>query len=169
MEDSNKYNYGIPSPLDEIPIEDCEQALIDFSDGSLALKKCLRILWMHGLKTFSCNHGERNTFEIGHIVMEEGEDIFSYLSEEFLSDERIRIDIIDNRQEIKFAGSKGEKEGAMLFLTREIQSGRKKNNKELVLKKIGEPFPVEWVRRLKSYDSNPDSTYWTEKVLIKKK
>ena len=124
---------------------------------------------MHGLKTFSCNHGERNTFEIGHIVMEEGEDIFSYLSEEFLSDERIRIDIIDNRQEIKFAGSKGEKEGAMLFLTREIQSGRKKNNKELVLKKIGEPFPVEWVRRLKSYDSNPDSTYWTEKVLIKKK
>ena len=166
---NSKYNYGVPIPLDEIPIEDCERALNDFAAGSPALSKCLREMWMHGLKTYSCNPGEKDIFEIGHIVMEENEDIFSYLSEEFLNDERIRIDIIDNRQEIKFSGSIPEKEGAMLFLTREIQSGRKHNNEELILAKIGEPFPTEWVRRLKSYDSNPDSTYWGEKVLIKKK
>ena len=43
------------------------------------------------LKTHSCYHGGNTTFDIGHIVMEEDEDIFSYLSEEFLNDERIRI------------------------------------------------------------------------------
>ena len=164
----HKYNYGEPIPLDLIPIEECEQALNDFSDGSMALKICLRVLWMHGLKTYSCSHGEGNTFDIGHIVMEEGEDVFSYLSSEFLNDERIRINIINNRQEIKFAGNKGEKEGAMLFFAREIDSGRKKNNKKIIEEKIGESFPIEWIRRLKSYDSNPNSTYWGEKVLIKK-
>ena len=36
MEEKNnnrKYNYGVPIPLDEIPIEECETALNDFSDG----------------------------------------------------------------------------------------------------------------------------------------
>ena len=150
-------------------IKNSEKALDDFAAGSPALKICLRVMWMHGLKTHSCNHGEQNTFAIGHIVMEEGEDVFSYLSEEFLNDERIRIDIKDNKQEIKFSGNAGEKEGAMLFLAREIQSGKKKQNATLISEKIGEPFPTEWVRRLKSYDSNPNSTYWSEKVLIKKK
>ena len=171
MEDKdivNKYNSREIIPLDTIPIADCEMALEGFGNGSQALKKCLRVMWTHGLKTYSCNPGEANSFDIGHIVMEEGEDVFSYLSLDFLNDERIRIDIIDNRQEIKFAGSIGEKEGAMLSLAREIQGG-KKNNTDLVLEKIGEPFPECWVRRLRSYDFNIDSTYWSEKVLIKKK
>ena len=55
-----------------------------------------RVLWMHGLKTYSCNPGESGSFEIGRIVMEEKEDLFSYLSEEFLNDEKIKIDIKDN-------------------------------------------------------------------------
>ena len=166
---SGKYNYGEPIPLDTIPIADCEIALTDFAAGSQALKKCLRVMWMNGLKTYSCNPGEKNTFDIGHIVMEEDEDVFAYLSSEFLNDERIRIDIKDNRQEIKFAGNTPEKESAMLFLTREIQNGRKKNNLTLVEEKIGEEFPKEWVRSLKSHDYNIDSFYWGEKVLIKKK
>lgn len=165
---TSKYNYGVHIPLDSIPIADTEIALLDFANGSNALLICLREMWIHGLKTYSSNPGENNTFDIGHIVMEEGEDVFSYLSKEFLNDERIRINIIDKRQEIKFWGSTPEKEGSMLFLASEIQSGRKYNNK-LVEEKIGEPFPTEWVRRLKSYDSNPDSTYWGEKVFIKKK
>ena len=164
----SKYNYGEPIPLDLIPIEECEQALIEFAAGSLGLEKCLRVMWMNGLKTYSSNPGERNTFDIGHIVMEEGEDIFSYLSEEFLNDERIRIDILYNRQEIKFAGSYGEKEGAMLFLAREIQRGKKKNNSSLINEKIGLPFPDSWIRRLNSHYCNPNSTYWGGKVLIKK-
>ena len=101
--------------------------------------------------------------------MEEDEDVFSYLSEEFLNDERIRINIIDNMQEVKFSGTVPEKEGALLFLAREIQSGKKKGNHDLIIKKIGEKYPDSWVRRLKSYDSNINSTYWGEKVLIKKK
>lgn len=170
MEDVvNKYNCGLSIPLDSIPIASCELALKAFANGSLALEKCLRIMWMHGLKTYSSNPGNKNIFDVGHIVMEEGEDVFSYLSNGFLNDERIRIDIIDNRQEIKFMGNLGEKEGVLLLLAREISSGKKKNNESLILEKIGEPFPAGWVRRLKSYDSNINSTYWSEKVLIKKK
>ena len=163
-----KYNNGTHINLDEIPIEDIELALKDFSNGSMALEKSLRVMWMNGLKTYSCNHGENDIFTIGHIVMEEGEDIFSYLSKEFLNDERIRIDIRNNRQEIKFSGNTSEKEGVLLFLTRDIQTGKKKNQ-DLVLDKIGKPFSDSWVRRLKSYDSNINSTYWSEKVLIKRK
>ncbi len=171
MEDNEikrKYNYGEDINLDNIPIEDTEQALIDFADGSNGLEKCLRIMWMNGLKTHSSYPGERNVFDVGYIVMEVDEDIFCYLSEEFLNDDRIRIDLVDNMQRIRFAGNNPEKEGAMLFLARDIQSG-KKNNLKLVLEKIGEPFPNFWVRRLKNYDSNENSTYWGEKVIIKTK
>lgn len=168
-EKTSKYNYGEPIPLDLIPIEDTELALKEFANGSIGLEKCLRIMWMHGLRTYASYPGGKNTFDIGYIVMEEGEDVFSYLSEEFLNDDRIRIDIVDERQEIKFSGSLGEKEGALLFLAREIDSGRKKDNSELLLKKIGEPYPNGWVRRLRTYQSNIDSTYWSEKVYIKKK
>lgn len=164
-----KYNNGIHIDLDDIPIEEIELALKEFSDGSNALETCLRVMWMHGLKTYSCNSGEKDSFDIGYIVMEEGENVFCYLSKNFLNDEKIRIDIKDNRQEILFSGSKSEKEGVMLFLAREIQNGRKKNNLTLIEEKIGEEFPKEWVRKLKSYDSNPNSTYWGEKVYIKRK
>ena len=162
----NKYNYGEDIDLDTIPISDTEQALIDFSDGSNGLEKCLRIMWMNGLKTRSSSPGEKNVFDIGYIIMEEEEDIFCYLSEEFLNDDRIRIDLVNNMQRIRFAGNTAEKEGAMLFLARDIQSG-KKNNLKLVVEKIGLPFPNFWVRRLKSYDSNENSTYWGEKVIMK--
>ena len=164
---TKKYNRGVPIPLDTIPIEDTEIALLEFANGSNGLIKCLRIMWMHGLKTYSCNPGEKNSFDIGHIVMEEGEEIFSYLSKEFLEDDCIRINVVDNKQEIKFAGTLPEKEGAMLFLAREIQSG-KKNNYSLITQKIGEPYSASWIRRLRNHDSNINSTYWSEKVYIKK-
>ncbi len=166
-----KYNHGVHVPLDSIPIEDTELALMEFADGSPALLTCLRIMWMNGIKTYSAYHGEKHAYEIGHIVLEEDEDVFSYLSKDLLEeDNRIRIDVIDKKQEIKFAGTAPEKEGAMFRIAREIQTGRKNDNhNKLIEEKIGEPFPTEWVRRLKSYDSNPDSTYWSEKVYIKKK
>lgn len=164
-----KYNFGEPIKLDLIPIEECEEALHDFSNGSNGMEKCLRTMWMNGLKTHSCNHGENTPFDIGHIVMEENEDVFSYLSKEFIEDERVRINIIDNMQEIRFAGSTPEKEGAMLFLARDIQSGKKKNTRELIMKKIGEPYPDSWIRVLKNHDSNINSTYWSGKVYIKEK
>jgi hypothetical protein len=164
----NKYDIGEHIDLDTIDISELERALFEFSKGSNGLSKCLRQMWMNGLKTYSCNPGENTPFSIGRIVMEKDEDIFGYLSEEFLNDERIRIDIIDDKEVIMFSGSTPEKEGAMLFLTREIQSGRK-NNRELVKEKIGEPFPDSWIRVLKNHESNIYSTYWSEKVYIKEK
>ena len=164
----NKYNYGEAIELDLIPIEDTEQALKDFSEGSVGLEKCLRLMWMNGLKTYSCKSGMKNSFDVGHITMAENEDIFCYLSYDFLNDERIRIDIVDDKQVIKFAGSNPEKEGAMLFLARDILSGKKKN-REIIEDKIGEPYPDGWIRLLKNHDYNINSTYWSEKVLINKK
>lgn len=166
--EEKKYNCGEHIDLDSIDISDLERSLREFSQGSNALAKCLRQMWMHGLKTYSCKSGEKTPFDIGRIVMEKDEDIFGYLSENFLNDERIRIDIIDDREIIMFSGSTPEKEGAMLFLTREIQSGRK-NNIDLVKEKIGEPYPDCWVRVLKNHESNINSTYWSEKVYIKEK
>lgn len=164
-----RYDIGHHIDLDDVAINNTELALKEFSRGSKALSICLRVMWMFGLKTYSCNPGEKNSFDIGYITMEENEDVFSYLSEELLNDEKIRIDVKDNRQIIKFSGTTPEKEGVMLMLAREIQSGRKKGNYKLVEEKIGESFPTEWVRRLKSYEYNLDSTYWGEKVYIKSK
>ena len=164
-----KYNIGKHIDLDLIPNEDIEQALEEFSQGSFALKICLRVMWINNLKTYSCNPGRKSAFEIGHIVMEEGEDVFCYLSEKFLNDEKIRIDIKDNRQEIMFSGIQPEKEGVMLLLAREIQNGKKRGTSKLIEENIGVPFPTEWVRRLKTRDYNVDSFYWGEKVYIKSK
>lgn len=166
--EENKYNLGEHIDIDIIPISDCERAIYEFSQGSNGLSKCLRQMWMSGLNTYSCKSGEKSPFDIGRIVMEENEDIFNYLSKEFLNDERIRIDIVDDRETIFFAGSTPEKEGAMLFLARDLQSGRK-NNIDLVKEKIGEPYPDCWVRVLKNHESNINSTYWSEKVYIKEK
>ena len=90
--EENKYNLGEHIDIDIIPISDCERAIYEFSQGSNGLSKCLRQMWMSGLKTYSCKSGEKSPFDIGCIVMEENEDIFNYLSKEFLNDERIRIE-----------------------------------------------------------------------------
>ena len=163
-----KYNYGEPIPLDSIPISDTNIALLDFAAGSRGLEICLRVMWMHGLKTYSCYPGDNNIFDIAYIIMEENEDVFAYLSEEFLNDDSIRIDIEDNRQIIKFSGNAGEKNSGMILLAQNILTGRKKNS-DLLTNKIGEPFPTGWVRRIQFYDSNPELMHWSSKVLLKKK
>ncbi len=164
----SKYNYGEPIPLDSIPICDTEEALVDFADGSRGLLICLRTMWMHGLKTYASYPGNKNVFDIAYIVMEENEDVFSFLSNEFLNDDNIRIDIVDNRQIIKFSGNEGEKNSEMLFLAQNISKGRK-SNEALVKEKIGLPFPDGWVRKIQFYDSNPQLMHWSSKVYIKKK
>ena len=82
--------------------------------------------------------------------MEEGIDLFSYLSPIILEDEMVQIDIVDNRQTIRFAGTKARIEGAILSLIRDIQKGRKKNRKQLE-EKIGEPFPSNWLKEYEEY------------------
>jgi hypothetical protein len=125
-------------------------------------------MWMHGLKTYASYPGNKNVFDIAYIVMEENEDVFSFLSNEFLNDDNIRIDIVDNRQIIKFSGNEGEKNSEMLFLAQNISKGRK-SNEALVKEKIGLPFPDGWVRKIQFYDSNPQLMHWSSKVYIKKK
>lgn len=155
--------------LDDIPISDTILALEEFSQGSRGLEICLRIMWQHGLKTYSSYPGSNNVFDIGYIVMEEDEDIFCYLSEKVLQrGNGIIIGNEDNRQVIKFLGSKGEKNSEMIFLAQDILTGKKYNN-ELIEEKIDEPLPDSWIRRLRSYDSNTNSVYWSEKVYIKRK
>ena len=162
------YSNKGPINLDTIPIDDTKLAIEEFAKGSRGLELCLRIMWQYGLKTYSCYPGSNNVFDVAYIVMEENEDVFSYLSKEFLNDEGIRIDIIDNRQVIKFMGSKGEKDSEMIALAQDILTGKKYNN-NLLEEKIGEELPDSWIRRLKSYTANDDSTYWSEKVYIKRK
>ncbi|MBP5684388.1 MAG: hypothetical protein J6X02_03930 [Bacilli bacterium] len=170
MEDGKirKYNYGKAIPLDSIPIEECNDALLEFADGSLGLEKCLRIMWQYGLKTHSCYPGDKNIFDIAYIVMEENEDVFCYLSEAFLNDDGIRIDIENGRQVIKFAGNLGEKNSEMIFLAQNILTG-KKNHYDLVNEMIGKPFPDSWVRKIQFYDSNDNYMHWSSKVFIKDK
>ena len=168
MNNIGKYNYGESIDMDTIPISDTIIALHDFASGSRGLEICLRTMWMHGLKTHSCYPGNNNVFDIAYIVMAENEDVFSYLSDEFLNNDDIRINIEDNRQVIKFAGNQGEKSSGMILLAQNILTGKKKNS-DLVLEKIGEPFPTGWVRRIQFYDSNPELMHWSSKVLLKKK
>ena len=163
---NTKYSYRGPIDLDTIPIFDTNLALVEFSKGSSGLAVCLRVMWQHGLKTQASYPGNNDVFDIAYIVMAEGEDVFCYLSEEFLNDNGIRINIEDNRQVIKFLGNEGEKSCEMISLAQNILSGRKKNTK-LLEDRIGEPLPTGWVRRLKTYDSNESVTYWSGKVYIK--
>ena len=163
-----KYNYGQHIDLDSIPISDTNIAIHDFADSSIGLEICLRVMWQHGLKTYSCYPGNDNIFDIAYIVMEENEDIFCYLSEEFLNDDNIRINIEDNKQIIRFSGNIGEKNSEMIFLAQNILKGKKKNS-SLLESKIGLPFPDGWVRKIQFYDSNPDLMHWSTKVFLKKK
>ncbi len=166
--EENKYSNKGHIDLDDIPISDTLKALGDFSNGSRGLEICLRIMWQHGLKTYSCYPGDRDVFDIGYIVMAEDEDVFSYLSEKLLSDESIRIDIENERQVIKFLGSWGEKNSVMVNLAQDILTG-KKNNSSLISSKIGQPLPTSWVRKLQMYSHNNDEMHWGGKVLMKRK
>ena len=165
-----KYNYGKPIDLNDlnaIPIEETLKAIDEFANGSRGLGICLRVMWQYGLKTYSSNPGKGN-FDTARIVMAKDEDVFSYLSEKFIMNESVAIDIIDDRQIIIFSGNDGEKNSEMINLAQDITTGRK-NNSKLIEEKIGKPLPKDWVRKLQYYDSNKDLLHWSEKVYIKRK
>ena len=166
QEVKTKYSNKGPVKMDDIPISDTNLALLEFSKGSHGLSICLRVMWQHGLKTYACYPGDNNIFDIAYIIMAEGEDVFSYLSESFLNSNGIRINIEENRQVVKFLGNEGEKNCEMISLAQNILSGKKKNSK-IVSVRIGEPLPTGWIRRLKTYESNESVTYWSGKVYIK--
>ena len=96
--------------------------------------------------------------------MEEGKDVFSYLSPIILNNDLIQIDIVDNKQTIRFAGKPAIREGAILDLVRDIISGRKKNTK-LLEEKIGKPFPESVLKETVNDYQNQEA----RKLLMKNK
>lgn len=153
----SKYSNKGPIDLDSIPIADTNLAIMEFGEGSISLTKCLRAMWMRGLKTHSCNAKCEEPYNIAHITMKENIDLFSFLSPVILEDEMVQIDIVEDRQTIRFAGTKARIEGAILSLIRDIQSGRKKNRKQLE-EKIGVPFPEEWLQEYETYKNKNNGT-----------
>ena len=102
-----KYNHVAPIEFDSIPDSEKEQALKEFAEGSLGLETCLRTMWDNGLKTHACCSGNDSEYDIGYICMEKGSDVFSYLSEELLSNDMIFLEN-EHHQMISFGGSTEE-------------------------------------------------------------
>ena len=144
MQKNSKYNQGPIINLDDIPSDEINQALNDFSEGSPGLKKCLSIMWKNKLKTLACCAGNKNSFEEAYILMEEDIDFFSYLSDELLLSNMVSIFCDQkNRQSIVFIGPEIYKEKYFNILANDILSGVKHNMKTLN-DKIGKPLPQEW-------------------------
>ena len=145
QEVKTKYSNKGPVKMDDIPISDTELALQEFSEGSVSLEKCLRAMWQRNLKTHACFADVEEEYDIAYITMQENIDLFSYLSPVIIDDDMIQIDLEGDRQTIRFAGNKPRIEAAILNLIRDIQKGKKRNG-EQIKKKIGKPFPEEWVK-----------------------
>lgn len=158
MKERISYSNRGPIKLDLIPIEDCEQALEEFSEGSNGLCKCLRAMWQRGLKTYASYANVEEQYDIAYITMEEGINLFSFLSPKLLDDEMVQIDYEGERQIIRFAGNKPRIEGALLALARDIQNGKKKNIQE-VKEKLGKPFPEEWLNEYENSKCKKLSKY----------
>lgn len=147
-EDTKYNNHNRPLYLDSIPNEDLEEALKDFSEGSLELMECLRILWSNNIKTFACCKGDHvylgedsgSTYGEAYICMEEGYDAFSYLSEGLINNEMIELYDDHNKQTIYFYGK--DKNNLIKQFGNDVLTG-KKNNMELLKEKIGKSVSNE--------------------------
>lgn len=139
-----KYNHVAPIDLDSIPVDELEQALIEFAEGSVGLENCLRIMWANGMKTEACCAGERGEDDIAYISMCEGVDLFKYLSDDLLLNEMVALED-EGHQLIRFAGEAAEKDRLMQKVAEDVASGIK-DNSELLQEKIGKDFPAEWYR-----------------------
>ena len=141
---NKNYNLGPMIKLEDIPKEDYEKALDDFSEGVIGLRNCLIIMWKHNLKTIACTPGKENSFKEAYILMDTNVDIFSYLSEDILLSDMVSISCNkDNRQAIHFVGTDENKEYYFNTITRDILTG-KKDNARLVQEKLGKPINQDW-------------------------
>lgn len=149
---NTKYNHVAPIDLNTIPNPEKEQALKEFAEGSLGLEKCLRVMWDNNLKTHACCAGEHDDYTIAYIAMSEGIDIFSFLSEELLSNDMIalKFEKIENRQTLYFGGTKELKDKLMEKVANDILTGRKQNN-AIVQNKIGKELNSEWSKEGRIY------------------
>lgn len=167
-----KFNHILPVNLDLISEDEKEQALTDFSEGSFALKKCLSIMWLNGLKTIGCC-ASHHDLEPAYIMMDVGSDVFGYLSDELLLSENIALEYLESekKQIIRIAGSKEEKEETMLKIAYDILT-EKKDNELPVLENLrsgaSERFKEEWFIHLMKESGIPEDEI-ADAVLSKRK
>ena len=139
-----KYNHIEPIDLDTITIEERDQALKEFAEGSLGLETCLRTMWKYGLKTHACGAAAESDYSIAYISMAVGEDIFGFLSSDLLDSDMIQLDNHTQNQVLYFGGPKEVKELTMLLVARDITTG-KKDNALQVQNKIGKYLNEAWM------------------------
>lgn len=132
---SKEYNRVLPIDLDSIPVEKREEALLEFSEGSIGLEHCLRTMWDNGLKTHACCAGHDKINNRAYIAMSPNVDVFSYLSCDLIDNDM--VDLIDSfgKQIIRFNGTKEQTENLFFQLAGDIVQGKKCNN-ESVREKI---------------------------------
>lgn len=145
-----KYNHVAPIDFDSIPVEEREQALKEFAEGSIGLEKCLRVMWQKGLKTHACCAGNDSPYDEGYIAMATKIDAFRFLSSDILNNDMVVLEVDGDKQIIRFAGTPEEKEKAMLLLADSILSGEKENGEKLK-EKIGKSFPFSWIKETNAY------------------
>ena len=150
---NTKYNHVAPIDLDTIPDYEKEQALKEFAEGSKGLENCLRAMWANNLKTHACCAGEQNDYDIAYIAMADGIDIFSFLSEELLSSDMIALEFNrdQNRQILRFGGTKEFKDKLMQKVADDILKGKKEND-HLMQNKIGKGLNSEWLKEGRIYN-----------------
>ena len=141
----SKYNSGPMIDLNSIPSEEKERALDEFSEGSQGLRFCLSMMWDKGLKTAACCSGHESSFHEAYILMDNGVDIYSYLSGELLSSDMVSISLNrDNNEAIHFVGTQKDKEHFFFLLAKDIATGKKQNAQQ-VRDKLGRPINQEWL------------------------
>lgn len=156
MIEKTKYSNRGHVSMDSIPIEDTELALEEFSGSSNGLAKSLRGMWQNGVKTYSSYAEVEDPCDIAYIKVEKGKNLFCFLSPFLISDCMVQLDYENEMQVIRFAGNRAKIEGSLLALARDIQSGRKRNEK-LIERKLHIPFPEEWLKEYNQYKANRSS------------
>lgn len=136
FKENGSYNYGKPVlGIENFPLEERNEALHDFAEGSEKLENCLQVLWDKGLRTIACCKGAHLSSKTGmiendsYIAFDSGVDIFSYLSIEFINNEYISLEEVNQHQVIRYYG-KNKKDMAEM-LVYDVLSGKKLNNEAL--------------------------------------
>ena len=158
----NKYNISVPIDIDTLTPEAREEAVVEFAEGLIGLERCLRSMWQAGLKTCGCCAGTHKPYESAYIMMERKVDLFSYLSEETLNEEMLRIERYGKIEIIRVAGDENTKNEVLLKVSKDVLSG-KKNNIELVNVKLKQDLPGWWLNEKYAYKREQARKNWKEK------
>ena len=129
------YNYGQPISIDNLNKDDWIQAATDFSEGLDSLKQLLLCMWENGIKTFACckgyhyiNNSQNGPLDILYpteIVLQQNNDVFSYLSEEIINSPYVKLGFEFEKQLIYIYGEKRDE--ILQKIIKDILSGKKNN------------------------------------------